>query len=159
MANLRRALNRDMEPGDGGGALGDSQLNSGGPADYMISGDKSGEGNRDSMGPRELFGGGSGQAPTSSAGPADVAPRRPSMPSPVGGAPASPQQPPMGGSPSGVMPFAPMAGPSGSMFGKMGGLKGGGLGLPFDPQSDAQSDPISKLMMMLKGGGGGRGLF
>jgi hypothetical protein len=68
----------------------------------------------------------------------------------------------------GPMLFEPMPGPdpnafvaplssklrSGGMFGSMGGLQGGGLGMPFDPTANEQSDPISTLLQLLKAGGG-----
>ncbi len=41
------------------------------------------------------------------------------------------------------------------MFGSSGGLKGGGLGMPFDPTSNQKSNPIDTLLQQLLGGGGG----
>jgi hypothetical protein len=89
--------------------------------------------------PRERGGGG-------------VAPRRPSEPDPMAG---SSFQSGMGG--PGVLPFQPMPGPQGGMaqgglFGSMGGLKGGGLGVPLDPTSNAASDPIDTLIQLLMRG-------
>ena len=88
-----------------------------------------------------------------------AAPPRPKTPTPMAGSTFSPgaAQPP-----SGVTPFNPMRGPSpvgmarsqGQMYGALGGLKGGGLGLPLDPISDQQSDPISTLMQLLQKGRG-----
>lgn len=85
------------------------------------------------------------------------------------GTPDMPDQPsPVAGStftaPSGLTPFNPMSSPDvGSMatpklrglFGSSGGLTGGGLGVPLDPQSNQASDPISTLIKLLSGGGGG----
>ncbi len=78
-------------------------------------------------------------------------PARPRQPQPAQGA-ISPA--PMGG----VIPFEPMAGPDlasmaspvgGGLYGSLGGLKGGGLGVPLDPINDAQEDPLSGLIQML----------
>ncbi len=85
--------------------------------------------------------------------------RRPSSPTPMAGSSFT-------ASSGGVMPFTPMedstdsaslttpSGPTsqlrGSLFGSQGGLKGGGLGVPLDPVSDQQSDPISKLIQLLQ---------
>lgn len=44
---------------------------------------------------------------------------------------------------------------AGGMFGGQGGLTGGGLGMPFDPTSNQDSDPINTLMKLLSQGGGG----
>jgi hypothetical protein len=95
--------------------------------------------------------------------------------------PPSPTEPiPMSGQPGGGMtpppppmePFDPMASdpnafisPAGagparrSLFGSMGGLKGGGLGVPLDPVSNESSDPIQGLIQALlqKRGGGASG--
>lgn len=57
------------------------------------------------------------------------------------------------GSPSGYNPgqmVTPQAG--GGLFGGMGGLKGGGLGVPFQPGNPALSNPISLLMNLLQNG-------
>jgi hypothetical protein len=63
----------------------------------------------------------------------------------------------------GVIPFDPLPGngpgamlrsSSNGMFGSMGGLKGGGLGVPLDPVSDQKSDPINDLINMLTQGKG-----
>lgn len=81
------------------------------------------------------------------------------MRSPGGQAtPGRPMSPtPMAGS---VMPFQPMGSPSpasltrprsGNLYGSMGGLQGGGLGLPLDPTSNQKSDPISTLLQLLMG--------
>ena len=87
---------------------------------------------------------------------------------PAGG---NPMGSPAMGSP-GVMPFSPMAESMGdtdlaspvaesrgdigvtrrapnALFGSMGGLQGGGLGVPLDPMSNATSDPISSLIESL----------
>lgn len=81
--------------------------------------------------------------------------RRPSAPSPMAGSTFQAGTP----APQGVMPFQPMDGadasmlahPAGSLFGKAGGLQGGGLGLPLDPTSNQASDPIQLLMKLLGG--------
>jgi hypothetical protein len=102
--------------------------------------------------------------------------------------PPSPTEPvPMSGQPGGGMtpppppmePFDPMASDPGafispagagparrSLFGSMGGLKGGGLGVPLDPVSNETSNPIQGLIQALmqkrgggSGGGGGFGSF
>jgi hypothetical protein len=63
--------------------------------------------------------------------------------------------------PTGPQTFSPLPGarpvqmvkPMGSaLYGSMGGLQGGGLGLPLDPTSDQASDPIETLMKLLGGG-------
>jgi hypothetical protein len=43
----------------------------------------------------------------------------------------------------------------GGYFGGQGGLTGGGFGMPFDPTSNSESDPISSLLKQILGGGGG----
>jgi hypothetical protein len=70
---------------------------------------------------------------------------------------------PMAGStmsPGGTLPFSPLSGPKpvqlvkprgSALFGSMGGLQGGGLGLALDPTSDQASDPITTLMKILGG--------
>jgi hypothetical protein len=82
----------------------------------------------------------------------------------TGGQPTS--MPPMAPSPvagQGLVPSAPLPGPnpqaltstlrgSGGMFGSQGGLQGGGFGLPFDPTSNQESDPISSLLKLLQKG-------
>lgn len=81
-------------------------------------------------------------------------PGRPSTPTPMAG---STFQPGTEGGAGGVMPFNPMRGPSaasmvssrGALFGSQGGLQGGGLGVPLDPTSNSQSDPISTLISQL----------
>lgn len=81
--------------------------------------------------------------------------RRPSTPTPMSGSTFSP------GMGQGLMPFQPLdqaegstlTNPQGSLFGSAGGLKGGGLGVPLDPTSNQQSDPIAFLMRLLKGQG------
>lgn len=58
------------------------------------------------------------------------------------------------------IPFAPlgspdvgqMVNPQGHMYGRQGGLQGGGLGLPLDPTPNEESDPINLLMKLLSGG-------
>lgn len=82
-----------------------------------------------------------------------VAPRKPMEPSPMAqmGSTMSTQPSP------GVIPFQPLPGPQSmggrsNLFGSMGGLKGGGLGIPLDPVSDVASDPISTLIQLLTRG-------
>lgn len=79
----------------------------------------------------------------------NVAPRKPMEPSPMASQGSSMQAPMPG-----VLPFKPLPGPmmgttQGRLFGSMGGLKGGGLGLPLDPISDVASDPIDTLIQLL----------
>ncbi len=65
------------------------------------------------------------------------------------------------GTPMQVHPAMPGVGPqaltstlrSKGVFGASGGLQGGGFGLPFDPTSNQQSDPITSLLQKLLGGG------
>lgn len=81
------------------------------------------------------------------------------QPAPGGATPRRPMSPsPMTGSTSGLQLFNPMPGPSPvtlanpakrGMFGSLGGLQGGGLGLPLDPTSNVESDPISGLIELL----------
>ena len=90
-----------------------------------------------------------------------AAPTRPRSPQPMAG---STFQAGMGGGmgSGGVMPFDPMGGSPdvGSLatprlrglFGGAGGLTEGGLGVPLDPTSDLESDPISTLLKLLQGG-------
>jgi hypothetical protein len=103
---------------------------------------------RAGLDPRDnpTLGGGSGPTLRQPGG-GQATPGRPMEPSPMAG----------GVSP-GPMPFKPMGAPSpvsltkaprGNLYGSMGGLQGGGLGLPLDPVSDQKSDPISSLIQML----------
>lgn len=98
--------------------------------------------------PRERAGGAAQGGPGGGAG---FAPPRPRSPQIQAGA----VQPPS----PGPVPFDPMA-DTGAMslakplrlrgfHGKAGGLTGGGFGMPFDPVSDEQSDPISSLIEQL----------
>ena len=99
------------------------------------------------------------------------APRRPSAPTPMAG---SAFEAPSGGAPNamamgstgGVIPFNPLPQIPGveastptarlrGLFGRQGGLQGGGLGTPFDPTPNEASDPISGLINMLKRRKGG----
>ena len=98
--------------------------------------------------------------------------RRPAEPSPMSGSfftAGGGREAPMGG----VRPFTPMGDTNGTdlaspmggdvgvtrrspvaLFGSLGGLQGGGLGVPLDPMSNATSDPISSLIeSLLKGKG------
>jgi hypothetical protein len=90
--------------------------------------------------------------PPQGAAPVTSTPKKPAEPSPMAG--SSFQPPPI----QGVQPFAPLPSQPGvslaksrsqALYGSSGGLQGGGLGVPFDPVSDAQSDPISGLLQML----------
>lgn len=83
------------------------------------------------------------------------APRQPQVPTPMAGTEQT-----MGGGPQGTIPFTPMGGPDAasqasprlrSLFGGGSGLTGGGLGVPLDPISNQQSDPINMLMQLLQG--------
>jgi hypothetical protein len=109
---------------------------------------------RGEEGPRERPSGGGG-------GGTAVAPRRPSEPTSQAGSQFSNPQPLGPAAQQGVLPFAPMpqanvgsfATPNqGGLYGSAGGLQGGGLGVPFDPISDAASDPISGLLELLMQG-------
>jgi hypothetical protein len=109
------------------------------------------EAGRSSQGPRENFAP-QLRSPASGGMNAQAAPQRPEEPTPMAG---STQM----GSSEGVLPFQPMGGPSpstlakpqSSLFGSMGGLQGGGLGVPLDPTPNAASDPITNLIQMLLG--------
>ena len=87
-------------------------------------------------------------------GEAQAALRRPSEPTPMAG---DSFQAPSGG----VTPFSPMRTPSlgslatpsqGGLYGSLGGLQGGGLGVPLDATPDAASDPITMLIKLLSQG-------
>lgn len=61
-----------------------------------------------------------------------------------------------------LRPFKPMAdigggmaNTEGGMYGSLGGLQGGGLGLPFDPQSNQQSDISSLIQALMRAKAGG----
>jgi hypothetical protein len=84
-------------------------------------------------------------------------PPRPRTPSPQAGQ-SQVQAPPPAAPSGGLMPFSPLPSPSvGSMatprlrglYGSQGGLTGGGLGVPLDPQSNQASDPIETLLSTL----------
>jgi hypothetical protein len=95
-----------------------------------------------------------------------AAPSKPSSPTPMAGSTMLPPEQgvtpfePMNES-GGMAPRAQMRNPgmpvagggsmSGGLLGSLGGLQGGGLGVPFDPASDQQSDPMSLLMELLQG--------
>lgn len=93
----------------------------------------------------------SGGAADPGGGPS-FAPRKPSVPTPQAGI-VQPQP--------GPIPFNPMDGGGMSpenlakplrlrgFYGSQGGLTGGGFGLPFDPISNQDSDPISSLIEQL----------
>jgi hypothetical protein len=119
---------------------------------------------RGSLSPRENF----SEAPQGGGG---TSTKRPALGGMEGGSMAAPKRPSspesMAGStfeaPSpgpGVLPFnngGAMGGANLAMsrlFGKRGGLQGGGLGVPLDPVADEQSDPIALLMKLLGQGGG-----
>lgn len=109
------------------------------------------------------FGGASSFSPTSqlrspdgsSGGGSQATPSRPSSPTPMSGT----QSPQPGG--GGVIPFEPMS-PNvgavgrpvgGGLFGSTGGLTGGGLGVPLDPVSNQQSNPLEMLLQILRHNG------
>lgn len=107
----------------------------------------------------------SGESPReremSKMGGAGVAPRRPSSPSI--GAGASFQSGASSDGPQGVKPFSPMGSADVGMlasparrglYGRAGGLQGGGLGVPLDPTSDQESDSIESLIQALMQGMG-----
>lgn len=84
--------------------------------------------------------------------PTEAAPPRPSEPTPMAGSSFN------SGMVGGLTPFQPMGTPDiGSMatprsqgvYGGPGGLTGGGFGVPLDPTSNAQSDPIDTLIKYL----------
>jgi hypothetical protein len=73
-------------------------------------------------------------------------PRKPMEPTPMAGSGMTVSPP---------MPQMPMEALTSTLrgrgnFGGAGGLTQGGFGLPFDPTSNQQSDPISGLLSMLK---------
>lgn len=53
--------------------------------------------------------------------------------------------------------LSPMSSQRRGLYGALGGLKGGGLGVPLDPTSNQASDPISGLISMLESQLGKRG--
>lgn len=86
-------------------------------------------------------------------------PNQPTGAGPGDGARATPGQPrvptPVSATP-GVLPFKPM--PSGGnmaqprlrgLYGSLGGLQGGGLGVPLDPTPNEVSDPLALLAPIL----------
>lgn len=82
------------------------------------------------------------------------APKKPSVPTPMAGSVSN-----VGGGVTGPVPFSPLPSPSigvmatpkaAGLYGGLGGLRGGGLGVPLDPTSNAESDPISSLIMALR---------
>lgn len=103
--------------------------------------------------------------PSGPVGGPEAAPPRPDSPTPMAG---SVQQPDLPASTAGVLPFEPMGDTMGSLssmaapttsrlrgsglYGDLGGLQGGGLGVPFDPVADEDSDPINLLMKLMGGG-------
>lgn len=115
--------------------------------------------------PGSSFTSGGGSSPSGAPSGNQATLRRPSEPTPAAASPAQPS----------IMPFQPLASPppsamaapveskplgspdvsrlspgKSSYFGSMGGLKGGGLGVPLDPLSNQSSDPIDSLLSMLK---------
>lgn len=92
----------------------------------------------------------------------NATPRRPMAPTPMAGTASLQPFQPMSDAPAGMMAGAGMGAGSvlrrpggGSLFGSMGGLKGGGLGMPLDPTNAAQNQDVSGLLQMLlkmKGG-------
>jgi hypothetical protein len=83
----------------------------------------------------------------------EATPTQPMTPSPVAGVPPVKISHPMPG-PNPQAMTSTLRG-KGGYFGGQGGLTGGGFGLPFDPTSNAASDPITTLLQKLLGGGGG----
>lgn len=109
---------------------------------------------------RRALGGGGGGGAADNGEHAAATPVRPRSPQPMAGSVSQVQS--GGAQPTGVMPFTPMGSPdvgsmatpqSNGLFGSLGGLKGGGLGLPLDPMSNQLSDPISMLLKRVMGGG------
>lgn len=95
-----------------------------------------------------------------------ASPPRPGVPTPQAGAVSQVGGSTEGPSTAGLVPFQPLGGPSPSLlarparrslYGAAGGLQGGGLGVPLDPTSNQESDPISSLIQSLlknmQGGG------
>jgi len=131
----------DFTPGD----------NSYGVDDPSVDGEgglpKSGAVSRGSESPRERAGE-QGEGPSTQA-----TLRRPSTPTPMAGSVSDGPT----GAPSGVVPFNPLPGPGnntlagGGLFGRSGGLQGGGLGVPLDPTSNNASPSITDLLKMLLG--------
>lgn len=119
--------------------------------------------------PRENFGPGAGsgegspslRTPTGGSGDGQQAGTPGGQPDGPRATPAQPRQPFARAGQTGVLPFKPMdqnVGPNvtpkmTNLFGSLGGLKGGGLGLPLDPTSNQISDPIDGLIQLLRKGG------
>lgn len=96
--------------------------------------------------------------PTMAPPTANATPSQPRTPTPQAGMASRAVMP---------VPFNPMPAPptstlirpgfgrmgGGALFGRAGGLQGGGLGSPFDPVPDSKSNPIDTLMQLLKRGG------
>jgi len=147
------------------------QLGGGGMDEMMGGGERAGGEGRFGEGPRErprpVPGGalpGPGPMTPQPYG-ANAAPEMPHSPTPQAGSTFT-----SGGTDGGgIIPFPPMGSADvGSMatpklrglFGSAGGLQGGGLGVPLDPISNQQSDPISSLiesLMQQMGQGKARG--
>lgn len=119
------------------------------PRENFLDGNQSGDG---SVSLRTPTGGGEGSQSGPQPGGQPDGPRA---------APAQPRQPFARAGQTGVLPFKPMnqnVGPNvtpkmTNLFGSLGGLKGGGLGLPLDPTSNQTSDPIEGLIQLLRKGG------
>lgn len=83
-------------------------------------------------------------------------PARPRTPQPSGGAGPSTMVA-QGSVPGGIRPFKPLSAPGGAklatsrasgLYGSSGGLQGGGLGVPLDPVSNQQSNPLDMLLQL-----------
>ena len=136
----------DRSAGSGDGEQGNRHTPDVGPVSGLEA--QSGETPREraSVQPRSLGEGASGEGQPS----AQATLRRPSSPSPMAGSTFQ----------SGVLPFAQFGSPdvgslatprSGGLYGESGGLMGGGLGVPLDPQSNQLSPSIEQLIQQLMG--------
>ena len=170
MAKLRMMDDLQNPVNDESGGLGPAQGDlgnlGGGVPDYgsptlIPVGDK-GLAGRGGTSPFEEFGPmGGGVSRRPAANNEGIAPRRPDQPTPhagasetLGGPMPMPSMAPEPFSPMGMPMTSKLARPGGgSLYGSAGGLQGGGLGVPFDPTSDLESDPISTLMMLLQTAG------
>lgn len=170
--DTRAGLGGDGPDGVPGGPGGDNNDDlppeSGGTPPKSKSGVLTPHSQQGSEGPRENFGSRSIATPPSPQAPApfSAAPGGGAVPPP----PMAPFDPlpsnPLGDiiSPGGPSPYggpaAAGAGPQRrSLFGTLGGLKGGGLGVPLDPVSNASSDPIDSLLSSLQRRKPGLGSF
>lgn len=154
MARLRtQMMNRDQN-GDAGGDQGAPAAPPAAPPD-LGPGGKIGAGAPPPPPGQDLGGEGRlGETPRDRAsGAISSTPRRPMEPTPMAGSTDL----------MGSVPFQPMGSPDvgtmvnskAGLFGGLGGLKGGGLGVPLDPTSNTPNDPISGLIQLLQGQIGG----